>query len=46
MPRQVIVDVASYDMRRLPDSDALWASPIRTELASLGGRQRQAHRLA
>ena len=37
----VIADVSNYDMRRLPDSDVLWASPICTELSPAGGRRRR-----
>lgn len=29
----LIADVSNYDMRRLPDTDVLWASPICTELS-------------
>ena len=36
----LIADVSNYDMRRLPDSDVLWASPICTELSPAGGRRR------
>jgi DNA (cytosine-5)-methyltransferase 1 len=37
----VIADMSNYDMRRLPDSDVLWASPICTELSPAGGRRRK-----
>jgi|ThiBio_1000_plan_1041568.scaffolds.fasta_scaffold00807_19 DNA (cytosine-5)-methyltransferase 1 len=37
----LIADVSNYDMRRLPDSDVLWASPICTELSPAGGRRRK-----
>lgn len=30
-------DVSNYDMRRLPKTDILWASPICTELSPAGG---------
>lgn len=33
----LIADVSNYDMRRLPSSDVLWASPICTELSPAGG---------
>ena len=33
-------DVSNYDMRRLPRTDVLWASPICTELSPAGGRRR------
>ncbi|MCM2388817.1 DNA cytosine methyltransferase, partial [Streptomyces albipurpureus] len=33
-------DVSNYDMRRLPKTDALWASPICTEISPAGGRRR------
>jgi len=33
-------DVSNYDLRRLPASDVLWASPICTELSPAGGRGR------
>jgi DNA (cytosine-5)-methyltransferase 1 len=35
-------DVNNYDMRRLPATDILWASPICTELSPAGGRRRKA----
>ncbi|MBZ6250519.1 DNA cytosine methyltransferase [Streptomyces olivaceus] len=35
-------DVNNYDMRRLPSTDILWASPICTELSPAGGRRRRA----
>ncbi|MFH9404922.1 DNA cytosine methyltransferase [Streptomyces sp. NPDC017638] len=34
-------DVNNYDMRRLPRTDILWASPICTELSPAGGRRRR-----
>lgn len=34
-------DVNNYDMRRLPHTDILWASPICTELSPAGGRKRR-----
>lgn len=33
-------DVSNYDMRRLPRTDVLWASPICTELSPAGGRRK------
>jgi DNA (cytosine-5)-methyltransferase 1 len=36
----VQADISNYDMRRLPHSDLLWASPICTELSPAGGRCR------
>jgi DNA (cytosine-5)-methyltransferase 1 len=36
----LIADVNNYDMRRLPSTDVLWASPICTELSPAGGRKR------
>ncbi|MQY14991.1 hypothetical protein SRB5_51680 [Streptomyces sp. RB5] len=33
-------DIDHYDMRRLPATDVLWASPICTELSPAGGRKR------
>ncbi|MFE9334887.1 DNA cytosine methyltransferase [Streptomyces sp. NPDC006925] len=35
-------DINNYDMRRLPRTDVLWASPICTELSPAGGRRRKA----
>jgi DNA (cytosine-5)-methyltransferase 1 len=35
-------DVSNYDMRRLPHTDILWASPICTEISPAGGRARRA----
>jgi len=32
-------DINNYDMRRLPTTDILWASPICTEISPAGGRQ-------
>jgi DNA (cytosine-5)-methyltransferase 1 len=34
-------DVNNYDMRRLPRTDVLWASPICTENSPAGGRKRR-----
>jgi DNA (cytosine-5)-methyltransferase 1 len=34
-------DVSNYDLRRLPRTDVLWASPICTELSPAGGRRRR-----
>jgi len=34
-------DVNNYDMRRLPRTDILWASPICTEISPAGGRRRK-----
>src|SRR5207248_2809483 len=34
-------DIDHYDMRRLPRTDVLWASPICTELSPAGGRRRK-----
>jgi DNA (cytosine-5)-methyltransferase 1 len=39
-------DVNNYDMRRLPSTDVLWASPICTELSPAGGRRRKARQSA
>jgi len=36
----VCADVNNYDMRRLPRTDVLWASPICTEVSPAGGRKR------
>lgn len=33
-------DVSNYDMRRLPSTDVLWASPICTELSPAGGTRK------
>lgn len=33
----IIADVSNYDMRRMPRTDVLWASPICTELSPAGG---------
>lgn len=38
-------DVSNYDMRRLPRTDVLWASPICTELSPAGGRRRRTAQL-
>ena len=37
-------DVNNYDMRRLPTTDVLWASPICTEGSPAGGRKVRARR--
>ncbi|TXS81019.1 DNA cytosine methyltransferase [Streptomyces sp. me109] len=37
----VCADVNNYDMRRLPTTDVLWASPICTEMSPAGGTQRR-----
>ncbi|HET8661115.1 MAG TPA: DNA cytosine methyltransferase [Micromonosporaceae bacterium] len=34
-------DVNNYDMRRLPKTNILWASPICTEISPAGGRKRK-----
>ncbi|MEV6109886.1 DNA cytosine methyltransferase [Streptomyces sp. NPDC051940] len=34
-------DINNYDMRRLPSTDVLWASPICTESSPAGGRRRK-----
>uniref|UniRef100_UPI003F496B8F DNA cytosine methyltransferase n=1 Tax=Amycolatopsis sp. CA-290885 TaxID=3239925 RepID=UPI003F496B8F len=34
-------DVSNYDMRRLPRTDLLWASPICTEISPAGARRRK-----
>ena len=34
-------DVSNYDMRRLPRTDVLWASPICTEISPAGGSARR-----
>ncbi|MCX5324308.1 DNA cytosine methyltransferase [Streptomyces sp. NBC_00120] len=39
-------DVNNYDMRRLPRTDVLWASPICTEISPAGGRKRTHGQLA
>ncbi|MFF1958011.1 DNA cytosine methyltransferase [Streptomyces sp. NPDC058220] len=39
-------DINNYDMRRLPSTDVLWASPICTELSPAGGRRRKARQSA
>lgn len=36
----ICADVNNYDMRRLPTTDILWASPICTEISPAGGRKR------
>jgi DNA (cytosine-5)-methyltransferase 1 len=37
----VCADINNYDMRRLPSTDVLWASPICTEISPAGGRRRR-----
>lgn len=37
-------DMDHYDMRRLPKTDVLWASPICTEISPSGGRSRKARK--
>lgn len=39
-------DVNNYDMRRLPRTDVLWASPICTEISPAGGRKRTRGQMA
>ncbi|GAA2876099.1 DNA cytosine methyltransferase [Streptomyces mexicanus] len=39
-------DINNYDMRRLPKTDILWASPICTEISPAGGRRRTHGQLA
>ncbi|MGP4114627.1 DNA cytosine methyltransferase [Streptomyces sp. 4N509B] len=39
-------DINNYDMRRLPKTDVLWASPICTEISPAGGRRRTRGQLA
>ncbi|WP_259454407.1 DNA cytosine methyltransferase [Streptomyces ginkgonis] len=39
-------DINNYDMRRLPKTDVLWASPICTEISPAGGRRRTRNQLA
>src|SRR5438874_577510 len=39
-------DVNNYDMRRLPRTDVLWASPICTEISPAGRRVRRGRELA
>lgn len=39
-------DINNYDMRRLPKTDVLWASPICTEISPAGGRRRNRGQLA
>lgn len=41
----LIADVSNYDMRRLPKTAVLWASPICTELSPAGGRRRRSAQL-
>lgn len=38
----LIADINNYDMRRLPRTHVLWASPICTEVSPSGGRKRKA----
>jgi DNA (cytosine-5)-methyltransferase 1 len=40
LAEHVCADVSNYDMRRLPRTDVLWASPICTEISPAGGRGR------
>lgn len=40
----LIADVNNYDMRRLPTTDVLWASPICTELSPAGGNRKPTHK--
>lgn len=42
----LIADVSNYDMRRLPHTDVLWASPICTELSPAGGTRRPSPQLS
>lgn len=42
----VCADINNYDMRRLPRTDILWASPICTEISPAGGRRRTHGQLA
>lgn len=42
----LIADVSNYDMRRMPDTDVLWASPICTELSPAGGTRRRSAQLS
>lgn len=37
----LLADVSNYDMRRLPRTEVLWASPICTELTPAGGQARR-----
>ena len=39
-------DINNYDMRRLPKTDILWASPICTEMSPAGGRRRTRGQMA
>lgn len=36
----ICADINNYDMRRLPTTDILWASPICTEISPAGGTRR------
>lgn len=38
-------DISNIDLRYLPRTDVLWASPICTELSPAGGRRRKGHQL-
>ncbi|WP_331727153.1 DNA cytosine methyltransferase (plasmid) [Streptomyces sp. NBC_01213] len=38
----ICADINNYDMRRLPRTDILWASPICTEISPAGGTSRSA----
>src|SRR5438270_8399612 len=40
----VCADVNNYDMRRLPSTEVLWASPICTEMSPAGRKQRRRKR--
>lgn len=42
----LIADLSNYDMRRLPHTDVLWASPICTELSPAGGTRRRSSQLS
>ena len=42
----LIADVSNYDMRRMPHTDVLWASPICTELSPAGGTRRRTAQLS
>lgn len=42
----ICADINNYDMRRLPKTDVLWASPICTEISPAGGRKRTRGQLA
>ena len=38
-------DISNVDLRYLPKTDLLWASPICTEVSPAGGRRRKGHQL-